>query len=341
MLESNKLNDVDLTISIISYNTKDLLRACLESVYENISRIRFEVIVVDNGSLDGSKEMIKDQFPEVILIENKNNAGFAGANNQAFSRSKGRFFLLLNSDTKLPVGTISAMTGFMELHSQVGIVGCQQIRPDGSIQPTINFSLNMWTNLWLIFLSLFQWKKLILNARARSFVTRYLGWALGKTVGSYLHHYSPSKMPYEVDWVPGVCLLARREAIDQVGLLDENFFMYDEDVDWCLRMKQKGWKVYFLPGNKVVHYVTQSSERIFDGVSPLRYKSAFYFFAKYYGEKGVVLLRILVIVSILIQEGFFLLLYLSSDRREEFRKKSRLGWDLVKFSLSFDNLTHK
>lgn len=329
------MNDIDLTISIVSYNTNDLLKACLKSVYENVNKIRFEVIVVDNNSIDGSIEMIKDRFPEVILIENRNNAGFARANNQAFNKSKGRFFLLLNSDTKLPAGTISAMMEFMELHPEVGIVGCQQIRPDGSIQPSTNFSLNMWIDLWLTFLSLFQWKKLILNARVRNFVSHYLRWALGRTVGSYLNHYSPRKIPYEVDWVPGVCLLVRRETINQVGLLDENFFMYGEDIDWCLRTRQKGWKVYFLPGNKIVHYVTQSSERIFDGVSPLRYKSTFYFFAKYYGRKGVLLLKILVIFSNLIQEGFFLLFYLLSDKKEELRKKAKLRWDLIKFSLSF------
>jgi len=329
------LNSMDLTISIVSYNTKDLLESCLKSVYESIKKIKFEVIVVDNNSIDGSPRMVKDKFPEVILIENENNAGFAGANNQAFNKSKGRFFLLLNSDTKLLRDTINTMMEFMELHPEVGVTGCQQIRPDASIQPTTNFSLNMWTDLWLTFLSLFQWKKLIQNSRIRSFVIRYLGWIPGRAISSYLRHYSSGSIPYEVDWVPGVCLLARREAINETGLLDENFFMYGEDVDWCLRMKQRGWRVYFLPGSKVIHYVGQSSRKAFNGVSPLRYKSTFYFFAKYYGRKGVFLLKILVIFFILIQEGLFPLFYLLSGKKEELREKSRLRWDLIKFSLSF------
>jgi len=324
------MNSPDLTISIVSYNTRNLLRDCLNSVYENVKNINFEVIVVDNNSIDDSLGMVKKEFPQVTLIKNKENVGFAKANNQAFNRGKGRFFLLLNSDTKVLSDSIEEMIEFMDLHPDVGAVGCKQIHPDGSIQPTINIALNMWTNLWLIFLRLFQVKRLVSNSKQVSFMTNYLGGILGKTVNSYLNHYLDKREPYEVDWVSGVCLLARRETINEVGLLDENFFMYSEDVDWCLRMKQKGWKIYFLPAIKIVHYIRQSSNKgQFDNISPQRFKSIFYFFKKHYGKKAVILLKILVISSISIQMKLFLILYFLSDEKEAVKVRLKNALDLL------------
>jgi len=326
------VNNPDLTISIVNYNTKDLLRSCLNSVYGSIKGIEFEVIIVDNNSTDGSVEMLKKEFPGVNLIENKENAGFAKANNQALKRSRGKFFLLLNSDTKVLSRSIEEMVEFMQLHPEVGVVGCEQIRPDGSVQPTINVALNMWTNLWLIFLRLFQVKRLVANSRGVSFMVNCLKGILGKTVNSYLNHYLDKREPYEVDWVSGVCLLARRKAVNEVGLLDENFFMYSEDVDWCLRMKQKGWKIYFLPKNKIIHYIRQSSRKgQFDNLSPQRFKSIFYFFKKHYGRKAVLLLKILVISSILVQIKLLFLIYLISDRKKEVRVKLKNASNLLSF----------
>ena len=331
------MNSLDLTVSIVSYNTRNLLKGCLNSVYENIRGIKFEVIVIDNNSTDDSVEMIRKEFPQVILIQNKENVGFAKANNQALSGGKGRFFLLLNSDTKVLPNSIEGMVKFMDLHPEVGVVGCEQIRPDGSIQPTINIALNMWTNLWLIFLRFFQVKRLVSNSRQASFIINHFGGGLGKTINSYLNHYSDKKEPYRVDWVSGVCLLARKKAVDEVGFLDENFFMYSEDVDWCLRMKQKGWKIYFLPGNKIIHYIKQSSNKgEFDDISPQRFKSIFYFFKKHYGRKAVLLLKILVISSILVQLKLLLLIYLISDKKKEIKIRLKNASDLLN-SLCFSN----
>lgn len=326
------MNNPDLTISIINYNTKDLLKGCLNSVYGSIKNIKFEIIIVDNNSTDGSVEMLKKEFPQVSLIENKENVGFARANNQALKRSKGKFFLLLNSDTKVLSRSIEEMVEFMQLHPEVGVVGCEQIRPDGSIQPTINIALNMWTNLWLIFLRLFQVKRLVAKSEQASFITNYFKGILGKTINSYLNHYLNKNKPYEVDWVSGVCLLARREAINEVGFLDENFFMYSEDVDWCLRMKQKGWKIYFLPESKIIHYIKQSSHKgKFDDLSPQRFKSIFYFFEKHYGKKSVLLLRILLIWSIFIQLKILFLIYLVSDKKKEARIRLKNTSSLLNF----------
>jgi len=326
---------IDLSISVVSYNTKGFVKNCLNSIYQYTRGIKFEVILVDNGSTDGSIEMFKREFPQVKLIENGENLGFARANNQAFNRSKGRFFLLLNSDTKVLPHSIERMVEFMDLHSDVGAVGCKQIHPDGSIQPTLTIALNMWTNLWLIFLRLFQLRRVVSNSRQANFMVNYLGRILGRTVSSYLKHYSDDKrMPYEVDWVSGTCLLVRRDTINEVGLLDENFFMYTEDVDWCLRMKRKGWKIYFLPGNKVIHYVRQSSKGEFGNFSPQRFKSIYYFFNKYHGRKAVILLKILVVLSMFIQIELLLIPYfLSPGKKEAVKARLKQRFNLIKFSM--------
>ncbi len=323
----------DLTISIVSYNTSALLRNCLNSVYGNVKGVKFEIVVVDNNSTDGSLEMVRKEFPQVALIQNKENVGFAKANNQALSRSKGRFFLLLNSDTKVLPNSIEGMVEFMHLHPEVGAVGCEQIRPDGSIQPHIEKFLNLPSALWAVFLGLFNVKALVRSPKWRKFIAKYFGSITGKTINLYLNHYlRDNKAVQEVDRVSGACLLVRRETIEDVGPLDENFFMYAEDADWCFRMKQRGWKIYLLPEVKVVHYVGQSSKEMFTKASPGRYKSTCYFFKKYYGKKGLMLLRILVIVVAIIQLGFFVFAYLLSNKKEKERLTLRL--ELIKLSIS-------
>ncbi len=328
------MSDPDLTISIVSHNTRNLLRDCLSSVYENIKDIKFEAIVVDNNSTDDSLEMVKKEFPQVALIENKENVGFAKANNQALNRGRGRFFLLLNSDTKVLSYSIEKMVEFMDLHSDAGAVGCEQIHPDGSIQPHIEKFLNLPSALWLVFLGFFNVKALVPSSKWRRFIAKYFGLIIGKTINLYLNHYlEDKKASQEVDRVRGACFLVRRETVEDVGMLDENFFMYTEDADWCFRMKQKGWKIYLLPEVKVVHYVGQSSKGMFTGASPERYKSTCYFFKKYYGKKGLVLLKILVILVVTIQLGFFISTYLLSNNKKE---KERLGsrLELIKLSIT-------
>ena len=327
------MNSLDLTISIISYNTSGLLRDCLNSVYKNIKDIKFEIIVVDNNSTDGSAEMIKKEFPQITLIQNKENVGFARANNQALNRGRGRFFLLLNSDTKVLSHSIEKMVKFMDLHPDAGAVGCEQIRPDGSIQPHIDKFLNLPSALWTVFLSFFDVKALVQSPKWRKFIAKYFRSIIGKTINLYLNHYlEDDKAAQEVDKVRGACLLVRRETVEDVGVLDENFFMYAEDSDWCLRMKQRDWKIYLLPEVKVVHYVEQSSKGMFTRASPERYKSTCYFFKKYYGKRGLILLRILVILVVSIQLGFFLFTYLVSNKKEKEKLMSRLG--LIKFSIT-------
>lgn len=327
------MNRPDLTISIISHNTSGLLRDCLNSVYKNIKDIKFEIIVVDNNSTDDSVEMIRKEFPQVTLIQNKENVGFAKANNQALSRSKGRFFLLLNSDTVLLPNSLNEMVNFMDTHPKVGAVGCRLVFPDGTPQPYISKFLNLPSALWTVFLGFVNAKVLVRSPKWKRFIAKYFGLIIGKTINLYLSYYlEDGKTVQEVDRVSGACMLVRHETIKDVGLLDENFFMYAEDSDWCFRMRQRSWKICVLPEVKVVHYVGQSSEEMFTRTSPERYKSTCYFFKKYYGKKGLILLIILVTLVATIQLGLFFPPYLLSNKKEKERFTSRL--ELIKLSIS-------
>lgn len=327
------MNSLDLTVSIVNYNTRNLLKDCLKSVYESIRGIKFEVIVVDNNSTDDSLEMIRKEFPWVTLIENGGNVGFAKANNQALNRGKGRFFLLLNSDTVLLPNSVNKMVNFMDRHPKVGAVGCRLVFPDGTPQPYIGKFLNLPSALWTEFLGFFNVKALVRSPKWKKWLAKYFGSIVGKTINLYLSYYlEDGKTVQEVDRVSGACMLVRRETIKDVGLLDENFFMYAEDTDWCFRMRQRSWKIYVLPEVKVVHYVGQSPGETFTRTSPERYKSTCYFFKKYYGKKGLILLRILVTLVASIQLGLFFPPYLLSSKKEKEKLTSRL--ELIKLSIS-------
>ena len=222
-----------LSISIVNWNTKDILRNCLKSIYESTHKISYEVFVIDNSSSDGSPEMVENEFPRVRLIENKENLGFAKANNQVIRLSNGRYILLLNSDTIVLDGALDKMVEFMNGHPDAGAAGCKLLDSDGSLQKSINK-----------FPSLFHqcWGKSLLPTIFPKIKVSY--------VIDEPHFYSRIQ---EVDWVTGAFLILSRHAVNQIGFLDERFFMYGEDTDLCWRIKKGGWKVYFYPETKVVH----------------------------------------------------------------------------------------
>ena len=279
------VEEVDCTIVVVNWNARDLLASCLRSVYAAVSGPHFEVIVVDNGSTDGSTAMVRDQFRQVQLIENQQNEGFAVANNQAIRASRGRYVLLLNSDTLVRQGALEAMVSFADRHPEVGIVGCKLLNADGSLQPSWARFPTFWSEL-----------------RGRN-VRRWRSLA--------------DEPAYEVDWVGGACLLARREAIDQVGLLDEGYFMYSEEMDWCYRMVQRGWRVCYLAAAEVTHLGGGSSKRASDALAVALYRSKLRFFQKHYGASQAWLLRIALTASFAFKGVVSAGLYLLSGRRWE------------------------
>ncbi len=232
----------DVLIVIVNWNTKELLEQCLNSIFSVHDSLTIGVVVVDNGSTDESIKMLKLKFPQVTLIENKQNVGFARANNQAFRLAKkGGFVLMLNSDAVLTDGTLQELFDFMESDPNVGAVAPALCFPDGEAQsgggymPSLITAFNYF--LFLSSLSPFVFKGMFVDQ----------------------NDYKRSRIPREIDWIAGACMLIRQETLEQVGGLDESYFMYAEDAEWCQRIRTKGWAVYYLPYLEIIHHHGASS----------------------------------------------------------------------------------
>lgn len=283
----------EISTIIVNYNTRQLLRNCLASILTGESR-KIEVIVVDNHSSDSSATMVRTEFPDVQLIENSRNLGFAKANNQAIRQASGKYVLLLNSDTVVQQEAIGTMAEYMDSEPDAGAVACRLLDANGAIQASIGRQSG--PGLMRQILRLSGISRLIRGERMRRFLRRYLGFAIGSTVRSYLDPYV-TNTALEVESISGACLMLRRQAIDQVGLLDENFFMYLEDLDYCLRLRNAGWKLYYLPTVQIVHLIGQSSGGRMRKYSMHAYRSLFYFYQKHYSPSTLVLMRLAVFLT--------------------------------------------
>lgn len=255
----------DLAVVIVSWNTRQLLDACLRSVFDSLQTARAEVWVVDNASTDGSPEMVRAAYPQVTLLVNDANRGFAIANNQALRRAKARYFLLLNSDTIVPSGALDALISAMDAHPEASVCGPLLLNADGSVQ---------------------------------------VSWARFPGVGSELsgqldRSQSPYPMPdfddpakraamqpFPVDWVGGACFLVRADRMAQVGLLDEDYFMYSEETDWCRRFIAQGGKVLLVPSVTVTHLGGGSSRAVPRETRQRMWRSSLRFYRRTYGPLG-------------------------------------------------------
>lgn len=239
-----------LSIIIVNYNTRKYLLAALQSIKVSKDKIAKEVIVVDNASTDGSASL--------AAIKNKHNLGYATANNQGIKKARGEFILLLNSDTKILPETLQTMVDFMDEHPDVGVSTCRVELEDGSLDPACHRGFpTPWASL-TYFLGLEK-----ISLQSKLFAQYHQSW---KNFG----------VPHEIDTPAGAFYLIRKKVIDQVGLLDENYFMYAEDIDWSLRIKQAGWKIMYVPDTKIIHYKKKSGR---DTTDPhLRSRTSGHFF---------------------------------------------------------------
>ena len=251
---------IDLSVIIVNWNTRDLLVRCLNSITQVTQRMKAEIFVVDNRSSDESGRTVKERFSQVILIENETNLGFAGANNQALRRSKGNYLLLLNPDTQVKEEPIQKLISMMDAHPDVGITGVQLLNSDGSKQNSIANFPSLATEL--LNKSLLRWL------------------SPGKFPGKEKDYPEP----IEVDSVIGACMMVRREALDQVGLLDEDYFLFLEETDWCYRMKRAGWKIYHVPDAEVYHFQGKSAEKEKKRARVEYFRSRYHFFKKNKGN---------------------------------------------------------
>jgi N-acetylglucosaminyl-diphospho-decaprenol L-rhamnosyltransferase len=264
---------LDLSVIIVNWNTRDLLERCLRSVYETVSETTFEVIVIDNASSDGSRHMVRERFPQVRILANGENVGFARANNQAAMVSEGRYLLLLNSAALLQAGTVQALRDLAKTQPYAGVTGAQLRNPDGSFQASHSPFPTLWREI------------LILSGLGR--------WLFGRQYPS--HGPDENRGPQEVDYVEGACLLVRHEAYTAVGGLDEGYFMYAEDVDLCRTMRQQGWQVWYQPAAVVTHLGGGSSASRRPEREADLYASRVRFFRKHYGPFAAWLLVTLIL----------------------------------------------
>jgi GT2 family glycosyltransferase len=247
-----------------------MLADCLQAVDTTLEDLAYEIIVVDNGSIDGSQAILAERFPQAQLIQNEENVGFAGANNQGMALSQGRYVLLLNSDAMLLPDSIRAMLDLAESQPDIGMVGAHLLNTDGTFQA----SHTPFPNLWQEFL--------ILSGLGRTFI--------GPSYPS--RGPDEDKGPQRTDYVEGACMLVRREAVDDVGGLDEGYFMYAEEVDWCYAMRQKDWQVWYHPAAKVIHFGGGSSQNRRPQREGDLYRSRVRFFRKHYGHRAAQLLKL-------------------------------------------------
>jgi GT2 family glycosyltransferase len=261
-----------LSILIVNWNTRELLRDCLNSIYEDPQSIAWEVVVVDNGSGDHSAALVESSFPQARLLALGQNLGFVGGYNLALEKSRGQYLLLLNSDTRVEPGALGGLVAFLEDHPQAGAVGPRLVHGDGTVQLSCGLSPSLGAEIV---------NKLLLHKVFPFF-----------KFGRWNH-----AQIREVGWVTGACLLVRRAAIQEVGPLDPAIFMFYEDVEWCLRMRRAGWKVFYYPFSRVVHLGGQSTRKNFDQMLVISQQSQFYLFQKHFGRGALHLLRALTLVE--------------------------------------------
>jgi len=242
-----------------------------------------EVIVVDNDSTDGSVEMVRAEFPSVHLIANAQNRGFPAANNQGIAVARGRYVFLLNCDAEVVGDALATMVAFADAHPDVGVVGPQLLYPDGSVQS----SRRRFPTL----LTAFFESTWIQSCAPRRLLERY--YVLDR----------PDDMTQDVDWVKGAALLARREAIEQVGPMDEGFFMYSEELDWCRRFREAGWRVVYLPTAQVIHHEGKSSEQVVAAKHIYFQSSKVRYFRKHHGAVAAEVLRLFLLGNYVWQLG--------------------------------------
>jgi GT2 family glycosyltransferase len=290
---SGGVKDPVLSIVLVGWNNKAYLDPCLKSLYDSGMKNSFDVTVVDNGSTDGSQQMLAEKYPDVMQIQNAGNVGLGKASNQGIEATKGHYILLLNNDTIVNGVSFDAMIEFLDKNPKTGAVGGKLMNPDGTIQAGYNY-----------------------------FSSLHEEFLVATQLGELFKPGYPAVMDVQevksVDWLGSACLMVRRSALDQVGLLDEGYFIYGDEADLQYRLKKAGWDVYFLPHATTIHYGGRSMDRW--KRRKMVYRGKMLFYQKHYGVFKTLLLRILLgILSVakLIAWAFIIILPNKRDRAQK------------------------
>lgn len=298
-------NTLDLSVSIVSYRTRDLLRRCLAALEVERQRLNLDVTVVDNASRDGTLEMLAAEFPWVRVIQNQRNVGFGAAHNQVLRQARGCYWLVLNSDTVVTEGTLGTLVAFMDANPHVAVAGPKLRYPDGEVQS----SRRRFPSLATLFLESTQ-------------VQRF--WSGNAVLRRYYVADRSDDDCQDVDWLVGACLMARASAAADVGLFDERFFMYSEELDWCRRFRAAGWRISYVPAAEVVHVEGASSRGDLAARDQRFQASKLAYVAKWHGAPAAAALRSYLVLEYVFraaEEGFKLAL---GSRANERRARLRV-----------------
>ncbi len=283
-----------LSIIVVSWNTRDILADCLESVYQYPPTDLFELILVDNASTDGSAEMVKSRFPQARLIESKENLGFAQGNNLAVPLCVGEYVLLLNPDTVVKPNALQDLIDFLDVTPDAGAAGSRLLNPDESLQPSCHPRPQLGRELW-----------------------RLMHFDSIKPYGRYdMTSWDMSKNR-EVDVLMGASLMVRKSILDQIGFLDGDYFMYSEEVDLCFRLQKAGWKLYYVPSSKVIHLGGQSSKQVAMDMFLQLYLGKLKYFRKHYGPFAGFIYKVILLIASIVRLVLAPIAWLQSQQKRD------------------------
>lgn len=274
---------MDATVTIVNYNTVAKLRDCLRSIRDTTADMAIEVIVVDNGSRDGSVEMVRDEFPEVRLVATGENLGFGRAHNRAIAMGTGRHFIVLNPDTVIEPHTFKRLVEFMDATPDAGSCG-----------PTVKDATGAFAHSGHQDFSLLSMTASVLNLRAVLPSDAFLRTHFGRWLGRVHSAYHPHDTVRAVDWIDGACLVVRREVYEKIGAFDEKIFLNAEDWEWCYRIRLAGWKNYHVPDVAIQHLMHQSKDQVYVPSFVAQYRAMMYVFRKHYSYATYLALRVIL-----------------------------------------------
>lgn len=302
-----------LSIIIVSWNVRELLRQCLHSIAEQGEALDLQVIVVDSASADGTSDMVAEQFPWVDLLAQDQNVGFPRGNNIGMNAAQGRFLFLLNPDTVVVGQALQQMIAYMEGHADVGLLGPQLRFPDGAIQS----SRRRFPSLLTAF-----------------FESTWLEpWAPRRVLRSFrVEEISDDKIT-DVDWVTGAAMMVRRTMVDDVGPMDERYFMYSEELDWCRRIKAAGWRIVYYPEAEIIHYVGKSSEQAIMARHINFQRAKLRYFRKFHGRAACLVLRLFLLANYAWQLILELIKGLLGSKRSVRHQRIAVYWQVLRSGL--------
>lgn len=304
---------IDLSIILVSWNVADLLAACLDSIVNGTGDLHVEVIVVDSASSDHSVAMLRERFPQVRLIERTENIGYTRGNNVGMAAAQGRHWLLLNPDTEIMGDALTRMVAYLDTNPNVGILGPYTHNSDGSYQssrrrfPTR--TLAFFESTWL-----------------QPFAPKAL-------IDRFYVNDAPVEQTLDVDWVQGSALVARREVYAQIGGLDEGYVMYSEELDWCKRAKDAGWRVVYLAEAHILHHGGKSSDQVVARRQIMFNQSKLRYFRKVYGGFFAQVLRLFLLLNYAVQLGVEWVKGLLGHKRQMRQERVRQYWQVLRSGL--------